>query len=154
MPRHRLRTSSPDAAACPTHQQFFNRRNRDAYGPEIESGSPRWDEALAMDDIRNVINTIYAGSILDWESDLWPDLFPTYRPCSPPTDHCPSLIGDLNGDLCVDAADLGLLIGSWGGEAGDLNDDFSGGLIHNCLNGLRLNWLIRLRRHHRLDNLL
>ena len=32
-------------------------------------------------------------------------------------------IGDLNGDLCVDAADLGLLIGSWGGEAGDLNDD-------------------------------
>ena len=106
-----------------SYSVVFNRRNRDAYGPEIESDSPRWNDALAMDDIRNVINTIYAGSILDWESDLWPDLFPTYRPCSPPTDHCPSLIGDLNGDLCVDAADLGLLIGSWGGEAGDLNDD-------------------------------
>ena len=31
--------------------------------------------------------------------------------------------GDLNGDGCVDAADLGVLLGSWGGPGGDVNGD-------------------------------
>ncbi|MDZ4830677.1 MAG: dockerin type I repeat-containing protein, partial [Phycisphaerae bacterium] len=36
----------------------------------------------------------------------------------------PALLGDLNGDGKVDAADLGILLGSWGGPgAGDLNND-------------------------------
>ena len=38
--------------------------------------------------------------------------------------------------------------------ARDLISDFSGGLIHDCLNGLRLNRLGRLRRRIRLNNLL
>ena len=31
--------------------------------------------------------------------------------------------GDLNGDGCVDAADLGTLFAAWGTPAGDLNGD-------------------------------
>lgn len=35
----------------------------------------------------------------------------------------PSVPGDLNGDGCVDAADMGLLLGYWGTPDGDLNGD-------------------------------
>ena len=42
---------------------------------------------------------------------------------APPVTDC---VGDLNGDLFVDGADLGLLIGGWGTSGiGDLNDDGS-----------------------------
>ena len=42
---------------------------------------------------------------------------------APPVNDC---VGDLNGDLFVDGADLGLLIGGWGTSGiGDLNDDGS-----------------------------
>ena len=34
-----------------------------------------------------------------------------------------SVFGDLNGDGCVDAADMGILLGAWGTPAGDLNGD-------------------------------
>lgn len=34
----------------------------------------------------------------------------------------PQMVGDLNGDLHVNGADLGLLIGNWGGSGvGDIN---------------------------------
>lgn len=33
------------------------------------------------------------------------------------------VLGDLNGDGCVDAADMGILLGAWGTPAGDLNGD-------------------------------
>ena len=101
----------------------FNRRNRDAYGPEIHRKSDLWDEALAVDDIRTIFNQLYATSpIFEWESELWPDLFGSYLPCAS-TEHCQPVLGDLNGDRIVDAADLGLLIGGWGTDHADLNED-------------------------------
>lgn len=34
-----------------------------------------------------------------------------------------SILGDLNGDGCVDGADLAIVLGCWGGACGDLNGD-------------------------------
>jgi len=40
-----------------------------------------------------------------------------------PAPDAPRLLGDLNGDGVVDGADLGILLGAWGGPGGDLNGD-------------------------------
>ena len=85
----------------------FNRRNRDAYLPEVDTGS------VSLDRIRERLTA-------QWSSIIWPteDHWQTYL--------CPeSMPADLNGDGAVDAADLGLLISAWGDESGyaDLNGD-------------------------------
>ena len=87
----------------------FNRRNRDAYLPEI----PTDDVSVTEDRIRERLTE-------QWSSIIWPteDHWETYL--------CPEAMpADLNGDGAVDAADLGLLISAWGDTTGyaDLNGD-------------------------------
>ena len=76
----------------------------------VESGGRDGDCTVLM--LHGTVETLTLGGQQHFIDCIWAeDIMP------------PQTRGDLNGDGCVDSADVGILLGYWGTPDGDLNGD-------------------------------